>query len=305
MAGKIGPKTENSAEKAYAAAAEAVSEKLADQPAVEFPSKAKRGRKPRVMAAPELPEDEVANSAAAKPATAVVALSAPATIEPPVVETARPPARKAMAARKPIKAKPIKATPAAPAKALTARIRPATVKPTEKLNTIKKIPTISQLKDKIMATQSDFTQASAYTPGADFTSNFKNVFGDVQEKAKAAFEKGTSAFGDYSAFTKGNVEAAVESGKILAAGLQELGTSYVSDSKSLFETMTADIKELAAAKTPVDFFKLHSELARRNFDTAVAFSSKSSEAVLKLAGDTFAPLSGRVNLAVEKIKQAA
>ena len=58
-------------------------------------------------------------------------------------------------------------------------------------------------------------------------------------------------------------------------------------------------------KTPADFFKLQGEMMRRNFDAAVATTSKHSEAMVKLAGDAFAPISTRVSLAVEKVKQAA
>lgn len=295
MAQKTGPETEDSAEKAYAAAAEAAGE----QPAVEFPSKAKRGPKPRVMAAPEPTEDEASNSAVAKPVPLPAAPAIPA--RPAVTAAVAQPVRKPPAARK-----PVKTVLPAPTKKVRAAVPPAARPVAEKPITDEKIPSISQLKDKIMATQStDFTQSSAYAPGADFTSGFKTVIADAQEKAKAAFEKGSSAFGEVSEFAKGNVEAAVESGKILASGLQEIGSTYVSESKSAFETLTADFKDLAAVKTPVDFFKLQGELARRNFDNAVAFGSKNSEAVLKLANEAFAPLSSRVNLAVDKIKQSA
>jgi hypothetical protein len=44
---------------------------------------------------------------------------------------------------------------------------------------------------------------------------------------------------------------------------------------------------------------------RRNFDALVATSSKNTEAVIKLANDSFAPLSGRVNLAAEKLAKVA
>jgi phasin family protein len=150
-----------------------------------------------------------------------------------------------------------------------------------------------QIKDKTM----DFT--TTYADG------FKDVIAEAQTKAKEAFEKSSAIFTDYNEFAKGNVEAVVESGKILAAGLQGMGSTIVSEGKSAFEAMTADAKELAAAKTPADFFKMQSDLFRKNFDTAVAYGSKNSEAMMKLANEIVAPISGRVSLAVEKIRQAA
>lgn len=139
----------------------------------------------------------------------------------------------------------------------------------------------------------------------DFTSLFSTSFTDFQEKAKAAYEKGVAALGDYSEFTKGNVEALVESSKIFASGLQELGSAFVADSRASFETVTAEVKELASVKSPTDFVKLQGELAKKHFDTAVSYGSKQSEAVLKLANEVAAPISGRVTLAIETIKKAA
>jgi len=138
---------------------------------------------------------------------------------------------------------------------------------------------------------------------ANFT-GFQDAVTEAQAKAKAAFEKGTSVLGEVSDFAKGNVEAAVESGKIYAEGVQSLGSEFVTESRAAFEKMSGDIKELAAAKSPTDFFKLQSDLVRKNFDTAVAYSSKNSEAMLKLMSDTFAPISGRVSIAVEKARSA-
>jgi phasin family protein len=139
----------------------------------------------------------------------------------------------------------------------------------------------------------------------DFTAKFKDAVEDAQGRAKAALEKGNEYAAEYGEFTKGNIEALVESGKILAAGLQDLGKDYVAEGKSAIETLTADVKELVAVKSPADFFKLQGEMLRRNFDAAVASGSKNSEKVVKLANEAFAPISNRVSLAVEKVKQAA
>ena len=143
----------------------------------------------------------------------------------------------------------------------------------------------------------------------DMTSSLKSGFQDViaeaQDKAKEAFEKSSTMFSEAGEFARGNAEAIVESSKLLASGLQDLGSSFAAEGRSAFETMTADLKELAAAKTPADFLKIQSELIRKSFDGAVAYGSKNSEAVLKLATDAFAPISGRVSLAVEKARTTA
>lgn len=218
---------------------------------------------------------------AAKPATAIKAAPAP----------------KAPAA----KAKPATATKAAPKKAAVKKAapkkpaKPISVKPVAAKAA--KPTTISQIKDTIMS--------KTQTTAQDFTAKVKDAMTDAQDRAKAAFEKSTALFSEAGEFTKGNVEAVVESGKILAAGLQGMGKDYVTETKSVFETMTADVKELAAVKSPADFFKLQGEILRRNFDAVVASGSKTSEAMVKLTNESFAPISNRVSIAIEKVKKAA
>ena len=112
-------------------------------------------------------------------------------------------------------------------------------------------------------------------------------------------------FGDYNDFAKGNLEAFVEAGKILASGLQELTTALVSDSRAGFESLGAEVKELATAQSPTDFLKIQSELVKKHFDEAVSTASKHSEALVKLANEAAQPISTRVSLAVEKVKNAA
>ena len=198
-----------------------------------------------------------------------------------------PVAKKVAAPKKPAAKKT-----AAPAKKVAAKkiVKPAA----------KKVAKAAPLKSKDATIMAKTQQAAE-----DFTAKVKDAVADLQDRAKTAFEKSNAVFADAGEFTKGNVEALVESGKVLAAGLQDLGKVYVEDAKTGFETMTADVKELAAVKSPADFFKLQGEILRRNFDAAMATGSKRSEALVKLANDAFAPVQTRVSVAIEKVKQAA
>lgn len=137
-----------------------------------------------------------------------------------------------------------------------------------------------------------------------FTKGIQDVMADAAAKSKEAYEKSTVMMADASEFTKGNVEAMVAAGKILASGMQEMGRSLVADSKAEFEALTAEVKELASVKSPTDFFQLQSAMMRKYFDKSVAAASKNTEAMLKLANDAAQPLSSRVSLAMEKIKAA-
>jgi len=303
MADEPSTADEASAEKAYAAAAEAVSAKPetpAEAPPVgevAFPPKAKRTPKtkapaPAVAAAPAATKEPAPKKApkprrkaAAKPAalksTTVSRKAAPKAVAKPKVLAAKPKKAVAKKASKPV-AKPVAVAKPKPIK------KPAgTIKPT-----VVAMAVLNQLKDKTMDT-------------AEITSKIKTAVSEVQEKAKEALDKGAAAFSEYNDFSKGNLEAVVESGKILASGMQSLGTTMVSDGKAAFETLSSEVKELTKVKSPTDFLKLQTEFMRKNFDTAVAYTSKNSEAMLKIASDAAAPISGRFSLALDKIKKAA
>jgi phasin family protein len=158
-------------------------------------------------------------------------------------------------------------------------------------------PTISQLKDKIMETTT--------TQTTEFAQGIKNTAAQAQERAKAAYDRMQNYAGEMTEFTKGNVEALVESGKIVGAGVQDMARGEFEAAKGAFETLTADLKAMAAVKSPTELFKLQGEIARRNFDAAVARASKNAEVSVKLANDAFAPISSRMSVAAERMSNAA
>ena len=221
-----------------------------------------------------------------------------ATIVEPVVASVAEPTVKAKAATpkrtvRKARAATTPVAPVAPAPTTTAK-QPAK----QPANTAAAAPTRA-------ATAPRKEPRTMTTPATEITEKFQAAIKDASEKTKAAFEKSQASFGELGAFTKGNVEALVEASKIFAAGLQELSKGYLSESKSAFETLTAEMKDLAAVKSPSELLEKQSTLLRKQFDAAVAASSKNSEAVLKLVNEAFQPISTRVSLAVEKVKKAA
>lgn len=228
---------------------------------------------------------EVPETAAAVAVAAVEPIVAP--VAKPVATPAKAPVPKAAVRRKPAPAK----KPAVVAKKAKPAAKPAAAPTTAKFS-------VTQLKDKIMATKTtDFT--------ATINKSMTQAVADMQGKAQAAYDKGTGMVAEMTDLAKGNVEAVVESGKILASGVEGLTKSYAEEAKSAYETLTADIKEMAAIKSPTELFQLQGKILRRNFDAMVAASSKSSESAMKLANDVFAPVTARVNLTVEKLSKAA
>jgi phasin family protein len=203
-------------------------------------------------------------------------------------------APKKAAAKKTVAKKAVKKKAAAKKVAVKKKIAarktaPKKAKPAAKTNSV------IQLKDTIMA--------KANT--TDFAKTAKELAADVQTRVKTAYAKTGELASEATEFNKGNVEALVESGKILFAGVQELGREDVDSGKAAIETVTADVKKMTSVQSPTEFMQLQGELARRNFDAAIAFGSKRSEELVKLYNNAFAPISNRVSLAAEKVKKAA
>lgn len=225
---------------------------------------------------------------AKKPAVAKATTPAPVKAEPVKVEPVKidpaPVVAKAPVAEQPVP--PVVAIPAVE-KVVTAV--------SEKISAVaaEAVPAIKKEVTKMEATIKDATVKG------------EAMFSDMNTRAKTAMEKGAKAFEQMNDFSKGNVEALVESGKIAAKGFESMGQGYAEYARKSFEGMTATMKSFAGVKSPTEFMKLHADFVRGQFDSAVAETSKNTEAFIKLAGDVAKPISNRVAVAAEKLKIAA
>ena len=212
--------------------------------------------------------------AASAPEVTPVAVAAP-VVAAPVAEVVAAPVVAPVAAPTPVP------TPVITPAAATAPAVKAPLLSTKKVNVI---------MENAIHTATEKTQA---------------LFVDMNERTKAAVEKSTQLFADMNDFSKGNVEALVESSKIAAKGIETMGQEAADYTRKSFEGATAAMRDLASVKTPADFMKLQSDFVRTAFDSLVAETSKTTEAMLKLAGDVAQPISNRVAVAAEKIKVSA
>ena len=233
----------------------------------------------KTVAAPKADAAPVAKTIAAPKATPAAKKATP--VKKAAAKTVKKTATKKTATKAPVK-KPVLAK-----KAAAKTSKPAAAAP--------KTNPVIQLKDKIMATAKN----------TDIAATAKDVIADVQTRAKTAYAQTTVLASEATEFTKANVEAVVESGKIFIAGAQELLKDNVETGKTVIETVTEDAKKVAAVKSPTELMQLQGEIARRNFDALVSYGSKRTEAWVKLYNDAFAPISNRVSVAAEKIKKAA
>lgn len=218
-------------------------------------------------------------------------------------------AAKASVAASALPAEPKAAKPA-PAKMAKPAVKTAAPKVTKTKSAVLKTPVAAKATAPVMKKETTMTTTETMTAETKkaaeaMTDRVKSLMGDMSTRAKTAYEKGTEMVSQATEFSKGNVEALVESGKIAAKGAQEMGQTYAEDTKKGFEELTAAFKEMTTVKSPTEFIELQTRLVKKSFDTAVAQTSKNSEAFLKLAGDVFQPISNRVSVAVDSFKKAA
>jgi len=220
---------------------------------------------------------------AAAPAAAVKAEAAAPVAAPKAAPAPAKPVRAAAIKAKARKRRTVKAK-AVPARKAPARAARKTVKTA--------IRTISK------GTRTMKTEAT------NVADRIQAVFGDVNARAKTTIERNTRIAEEMTELTKGNVEAIVASTKVAAKGVETIGHEVAEYSRKSFEEASAALKGFAEVKSPTDLFRLQGEFARTQFDGLVAESSKMSEAMIKLAGDVFAPITNRYSVAAERVKNA-
>ncbi|MGY2734022.1 phasin family protein [Sphingomonas sp. UYP23] len=259
---------------AAAAPSDSVPAALAATPGP-VPAKPAGSKKRNTVVAKPVPLTAAPVIATPQPASAEAATPEPAAPAPPV------------AAPAPIAVAPEPVAPA-PASVLT---------PPAPKSVVAAAAAVVQKEAKIMETvqsAADTTQAHAQA-----------MFADVNDRTKTAMEKGSKMIEEMNEFSKGNIEALVESSKIAAKGIETMGQEAAEYGRKQLESATAAMKTLSSVKSPTDFLKLHSDYMRSAFDAMVAEASKNTESMLKLAGEITQPISNRVAIAAEKIKVAA
>lgn len=254
--------------------------------------------------------------------------SAEKAFEAATVEVAAKPVAAPAAA--PVKATPVAAPVAATVKAVPAKAKIVMTVPAKakivmakaKPVAAKKAVVIQAAVKKIAPKPAKITQAATKPVAAaakglkvmndtvkkfadETKTRMETLTTDMNGRTKEAMEKSGKLAEEAVAFNKANLEALVEAGKIAAKNMEVLGQEVVAFGRKSVEEATVAVKGYSAVKTPADFFKLYAENSKKAFDAAVAQTSKTSELVVKMANDSFAPISNRVSVITSKMKSAA
>ena len=123
---------------------------------------------------------------------------------------------------------------------------------------------------------------------------------EQMEKASAQVMKG---YEELTALTKGNVDAFVQSGTVVAKGAEEAGKQVAAFTQSSLEKGVSNAKSMLAVKTIQELVELQKAYTKASLDAFVSESTKLQELTVKVANEALAPLSARVNATVEVLSK--
>jgi phasin family protein len=124
-------------------------------------------------------------------------------------------------------------------------------------------------------------------------------FEQAQVQMKEGVQRAMKTAEQFAQFSQGNVEAFVKSSQIWTTGLQDLSKLFAATAKANYDESVATFKALTTVKSLKEAFELQTSYARTSLEKAVTESGKMTEHSLKLAEQAMAPISARVNAAVE------
>jgi phasin family protein len=125
------------------------------------------------------------------------------------------------------------------------------------------------------------------------------TFEHAQVNVKEGVQRAMKTAEQMAQFSQGNVEAMMKSSQILATGLTDISKLMAATAKASMEESMATFKALTSVKSFKEAIDLQTSFARTSVEKAMTESGKLTEHSLKLAEQAFAPISARVNAAVE------
>jgi phasin family protein len=121
----------------------------------------------------------------------------------------------------------------------------------------------------------------------------------VQGKVKQGVESAMKTAEQFAHFHQGNIEAMMKSGQIWTAGLQDLSKHVASNARASMEETISTFRAMSGVKSIKEAMALQSSFAKASMEKAMAESTRLTETGLKLAEQAYAPLTARMNAAVE------
>ncbi len=130
-------------------------------------------------------------------------------------------------------------------------------------------------------------------------------FEKTQAQVKESMEKAMKTAEELMAFNQGNLEAVVKSGKIWSAGVQDLTQQVVASAQASLDETLATCRAFVAVKSLREAVDLQTSLTRSAVEKTLSEAGRITDASVKLTEQTFAPITARLALAMEKFAKTA
>lgn len=109
----------------------------------------------------------------------------------------------------------------------------------------------------------------------------------------------------FQKFSKEQMDAATAATAAMTKGFQAIATEATDYSKKSFESSSAVMEKLMAAKTPDAAFQIQSDYAKTAYEGFVAQATKMGELYTNLAKEAMKPVETAFAKAQDAVKQAA
>ncbi len=106
----------------------------------------------------------------------------------------------------------------------------------------------------------------------------------------------------FISFGQGNVEAMVKSSQIVATGLQDLGKQIAANAQAAIDESMSTFRAMTSVRSIKEAFEMQANFARASVEKAMSQTGQFTEASMKLAGEAYEPIAGRVSVAVQSFR---
>jgi phasin family protein len=162
-----------------------------------------------------------------------------------------------------------------------------------------KIADVKKLVDEAAATGAARTRKLVDNSAQTARITMEKSVTDVTKATEGLFKAAEEA----AEFGRGNAEAVAKATQLYVAGVQDLGKQTFAMLQGLSDHAIESAKALSGVKSLKEAADLQTSYTRAALEKTFSDSAKLQESVLKLAEASFAPLSARMTLAVEKMSK--
>jgi phasin family protein len=167
--------------------------------------------------------------------------------------------------------------------------------------------TASTPRGKARAARTERTTEMNFQPNAfagfgafPAAAGFEKLVNETTSRSEEAAKRSRKAAEELADIARGNLDAIVEASRIASSGAQSIAQKTLAKSRDNVELAADTVRSMAEAKNPSDLLQLQAEFVRGAFDRFVSESSNLTESMVKLAGESFQPISNRATRNVER-----